>query len=204
MGEPFARTSRSFRHSGKNPHLGAEEVEMARRNLKPLPTVPEDAAGPSEQRKHRIERRVGLAVVFAVLALGAANLLGVRAATASASGGGFELSVTYASVSRPGLATPWTVRVRSPGGFDGPVVLATTSRYLALFDENGLDPDPSEATSTRDTTVWEFATPPGEELTVTFDGRLEPAFHTGRSGETSILVDGEPAVSVSYRTVVMP
>jgi hypothetical protein len=177
---------------------------MARTDLKPLPTVPEDAAGPSEQRRHRIERRVGLALVFVVLALGAANLLGVRAATVSKSGGGFELSVEYASVSRPGLATPWTVRVRRPGGFDGPVVLATTSRYLELLDENGLDPDPQRATATGDMTVWEFEPPPGEELTVAFDGRLEPAFHTGRSGETSILVDGEPAVSVSYRTVVMP
>jgi len=174
------------------------------RDLRPLPTHPEDAAGPAEQRRHRIERRLSLAVVFAVLVLGAANLLGVRTATVSASGGGFELSVTHASVSRPGLATPWTVRVRSPGGFDGPVVLATSTRYLALFDENGLDPDPSEATSTDADTVWEFAAPPGEVLTVTFDGRLEPAFHTGRPGTTSLLVDGEAVVSVSYRTVVMP
>ena len=174
------------------------------RDLKPLLTVPEDAANPSEQRRHRIERRVGLGVVLVVLALGAANLLGVRAATISASGGGFELIVTHASVSRPGLATPWTVRVRSPGGFDGPVVLATTSRYLELFDENGLDPDPRTATATGELTIWEFEPPPGEELTVTFDGRLEPAFHTGRSATTSVLVDGEPVVTVSYRTVVMP
>ena len=174
------------------------------RDLKPLLTVPEDAAGPSEQRRHRIERRVGLGVVFVVLALGAANLLGVREATATASGGGFELSVTYASVSRPGLSTPWTVRVRSPGGFEGPVVLATTPDYFELFDENGLDPDPRESTSTEEATVWEFAPPRGEILVVSFDARLEPAFHTGRSATTSVLVDGEPVVSVSYRTVVMP
>lgn len=174
------------------------------RDLKPLLTVPEDAAGPSEQRRHRIERRVGLALVFAVLVLGAANLLGVRPATASESGGGFDLSVTYASVSRPGLATPWSVRIERTGGFDGPIVLATTSRYFEMFDENGLDPDPQRATATGEMVVWEFAPPQGEVLTVTFDARIEPAFDVGRAARTSILVDGDPVVSVFYRTVVMP
>lgn len=177
---------------------------MARDELRPLPTFPREAAGLKEQRRHRIERRVGLALLFAVLAAGAANLLGVRPATATASGGGYELSVTYASVSRPGLATPWSVRIRSPGGFDGPVVLATTSGYFELFDENGLDPDPQRATSTGEMTVWEFAPPSGEVLTVTFDARVEPAFHVGKSARTEILEDGRPVVSVTYRTVVMP
>lgn len=177
---------------------------MARAKLNPLATEPDEAATLPDQRRHRIERRVGLTIVFAVLTLGVANLLGVRSATASGSGGGYELSVTYAAVSRPGLATPWTVRVRSPGGFEGPVVLATTSRYLQLFDENGLDPDPARATATGGTTVWEFDPPPGEELTVILDARLEPAFHVGRSARTSILVEGEPVASVTYRTVVMP
>ncbi|HEX6263619.1 MAG TPA: hypothetical protein VF097_12305 [Actinomycetota bacterium] len=177
---------------------------MAPTEMKPLPTQPQEAVGLKEQRRHRIERRVGLGLVFAVLVLGAANFLGVRPATVSASGGSLELSVRYASVSRPGLATPWSVRVRSPGGFDGPVVLSTTSSYFEMFDENGLDPDPQRATATGEALVWEFAPPEGEVLTVDYDARLEPAFHTGRSATTSVLVDGDPVVSVTYRTVVMP
>lgn len=167
-------------------------------------TAPASPADLDEQRRHRLQRRLGLTVLFAVLVAGAANLLGVREATVSASGGGFDLSVTYASVSRPGLATPWTARVHRAGGFDAPVVLATTSRYLALLDENGLDPEPRRATTDGGMTIWEFDPPPGDELTVTFDARLEPAFHLGRSGQTSILVGDGPVVSVSYRTVVMP
>lgn len=174
------------------------------RAQKPLPTDPGESPGPDDQRRHRLERRIGLSVVFILLLLGVANVLGVRVATVSASGGGFDLSVTYASVSRPGLATPWTVRVRRAGGFEGPVVLRASTDYFGLFDENGLDPQPAESTTTGEATVWTFAAPPGDVLTVVFDGRLEPAFHLGRSGTTSLLVDGEPAVSVSYRTVVMP
>lgn len=172
--------------------------------LRALPTTPDRAASLADSRRHRTARRLGLALLVAVLLLGAANLLGVRPASVTASGGGFELTVTYAAVSRPGLSTPWAVRVRRPGGFDGPVTIATTGEYFHLFDENGLDPDPDAATATPDLLVWEFDPPDGEVLTVDFDARLEPASHLGRSAETSILVDGAPVVSVAYRTVVMP
>jgi len=108
----------------------------------------------------------------------------------TASGGGSELSVTYAAISRPDLSTPWTVRVRRAGGFDGPVIIGTTGRYFDLFDKNALDPDPDAATTSEDLIVWEFAPPDGEELTVTLDARLEPASHWRRSATTSVLVDG--------------
>ncbi|MGH2732546.1 MAG: DUF421 domain-containing protein [Actinomycetota bacterium] len=56
---------------------------------------------------------------------------------------GYALRVMYASVSRPGLVTPWSVEVRRPGGFMGPVTLAASSSYLEIFDGNGFGPDPS-------------------------------------------------------------
>lgn len=172
--------------------------------LRAMPTTPDRAASLADSRRHRMARRVGLSLLVAVLLLGAANLLGVRPASVSASGGGFGLTVTYAAVSRPGLSTPWAVEVRRPGGFDGPVTIATTGEYFHLFDENGLDPDPDAATATPDLLVWEFQPPDGDVLEVTFDARLEPASHLGRSAETSILVNGAPVVSVRYTTVVMP
>ena len=172
--------------------------------LRPVPTAPDQAATLGDSRRHRTARRGGLILLVGFLLLGAANLLGVRSSSVTASGGGFELTVTYAAVSRPGLSTPWAVRVRRPGGFDGPVTIATTDQYFNLFDENGLDPDPDAATATPGLLIWEFEPPAGEELTVSFDARLEPASHLGRSAETSILVDGAPVVSVRYTTVVMP
>lgn len=177
---------------------------MARAGMAPLPTHPSDTPSLTDQRRHRWERRIGLALIGVVLVLGALNLLGVRVSTVSASGRGFDLTVTYPAVSRPGLATPWTVRVHRDGGFQGPVSVATTAGYFGLFDENDLEPDPDASTATLQRVVWEFAPPAGEDLVVRLDARLEPAFHLGREAETSILVDGRPVVSVRYRTVVMP
>lgn len=177
---------------------------MAAAAMTPLPIHPRDPTSLSAQRRHRTERRIGLALIAGVLVLGTANLLGVRESSVSASGGGFELTVAYASVARPGLATLWVVRVHRDGGFQAPVTLATTSAYLDLFDQNALTPTPDRATASADLTIWEFAPPRGDELTVRLDARIEPAFHLGRSAETSVLVEGEPVASVRYRTVVMP
>lgn len=172
--------------------------------MQPLWTRPDEAVGLADSRRHRATRRVGFVLLAVVLILGATNVLGPRAVTTTAAGGGFELTVTYASVSRPGLSTPWTLEVRRPGGFDGPVTIATTGDYFALFDENGLDPDPEAATTDGDLRIWEFGPPLGDVLTVTFDARLEPASHLRRSAETSVLVDREAVVSVRYSTLVMP
>jgi hypothetical protein len=152
----------------------------------------------------RTVRRIGIGLLASFLLLGAINVFGVRSETVSASGGGYELTVTYAGMSRPGLATPWDVEVRRPGGFEGPVTIATTGHYLDMFDENGLDPDPSSSTATGDVVIWEFEPPSGETLSVSFDARLEPAVQVGRSGETSVLEDGRSVVRVNYTTRVMP
>jgi hypothetical protein len=166
-------------------------------------TIPER---PSRDRvaRARMVRRVGIGVLALFLGLGAINVFGVRSDRVSSSGGGFDLTVTYAAMSRPGLATPWEVEVRNRGGFDGPVTIATTGEYLDMFDENGLDPDPSSSTATADLVIWEFEPPEGETLTVSFDARLEPAVQVGRTGETSVLVDGKSVVRVGYTTRVMP
>jgi hypothetical protein len=159
---------------------------------------------PARLKRTRAARRVGLAVLFAFLALGATNLFGVRSAVVAASGGGYELTVTHGAMSRAGLATPWDVVVRRAGGFDGPVIVATTAAYFDLFDENGLDPDPSSVTSDGERIIWEFEPPPGDTLSISFDARISPEVQVGKSAETSVLVGGRPVVTVRYTTGVMP
>jgi hypothetical protein len=168
-----------------------------------LPTAPE-AVDPARVRRWRLGRRLFVVGLVAFLGAAATGRLGVHSAEVRAEAEGYELVVTYATVTRAGLATPWAMEVRHPGGFDGPVQLATTTAYLEMFDENGLNPDPDGATATADEVLWEFAPPPGDVLAVTFDARLAPAIQMGTTGRTTLLVEDRPVVAVEYRTLVMP
>jgi hypothetical protein len=112
--------------------------------------------------------------------------------------------VTYGQVSRGGLATPWSFEVHRPGGFDGPITVATKTSFLDMFDENGFDPEPSSMTATPDEVIWEFEPPEGDTLGVSLDARIEPGVHWAREGETSVLVDGRKVVTARYKTWVMP
>jgi hypothetical protein len=186
---------------------GNVATEVRERGARPegggIPTAPgESDLGRS--RRARALRRTFLALLAVFLLLGATGTLGVRTGHTTATGGGYELTVTYGKVSRPGLPTPWSFEVRRPGGFDGPVTVTSTSKYLDLFDENGFDPQPSKATSTQDLVIWEFDPPPGDTLTVSFDARIEPSAQWGRSGETAVLEDGKPVVIARYRTWILP
>ena len=164
------------------------------------------ASEPSLERlqDERVGRRVVLTVLTLIVLAGAAGLLGVRSRTVSASAHGYDLSVTYATITRSGLSTPWSFSVHRDGGFEGPVTVATTLDYFELFDENGLDPDPSAATIDGDLLVWTFDPPEGETLSVAFDARLGPAVQTGKHATTVVLESQTPVVEVSYDTRVMP
>ena len=168
-------------------------------------TAPDDPS-PARSRRARWLRRVFSAALTLFLLGAALNVYGVRTADVRAAAGDYELSVHYAEVTRPGLATPWSVEVRRAGGFDEEITLRTTGSYFDLFDENGLDPDPASATSDGEDITWQFDPPEGEVLSISFDARIEPAVQlTWIDAETSVLgPDGEPEVTVRYRTLVLP
>lgn len=142
-----------------------------------------------------------LALVLAALA----GLLGVRSGTATAAGDGFELEVTYPAITRAGLASPFDITVTHRDGFDGPIVLALRSEYLALFDENSITPSPASQRSEGDWVVWDFSPPDGRTFTVSIDVRVEPAVHSGRDGQVQVRgPDGAVLAETSFRTVVLP
>lgn len=156
-------------------------------------------------RRARWLRRSFLALVFAFLAVGALGLLGVRTETKTVTAEGYELEVEYGSISRPGLATPWSVKVTHEGGFDGPVKLATTAEYFDLFDENGLDPEPSSSTTSGDLLVWEFEPPEGNVLSVSFDARIEPAVQLKSvKAKTVLIIEEERVTELEFKTLVLP
>ncbi len=182
----------------------AEAEELARRpDVDVVPTAPEEP-DLLHSRRARVLRRLFMTALFGVLALGLTGALGVRSGTTTGRGGGYELTVTYGRVTRAGLATPWSLEIRHPGGFDGPVMVATNTKYLDMFDENGFDPEPSRTTANADTVFWEFEPPEGDTLRVSLDARLEPGVQWGRTGETSVLADGAPVVTTRYKTWVLP
>lgn len=163
----------------------------------PAPPVP-------RLKRARAFRRLALAALAAFVVLGGLGVFGVRTAEVTARGGGYELTVTYASVTRPGLATPWSVEVRHAEGFDEPITLRVTEDYLAMFDENGLDPDPASATADAEFVQWSFDPPSGDTLAVSFDARIEPAQQWGRRGEVVVMIGERRVVEASFKTWVMP
>lgn len=142
---------------------------------------------------------------FALL-LGAGLLgwLGHSEGSVSASADGYRLTVTYPSVSRAGLSSPWSAEVVHPGGFGGPITLRTTAEYLTIFDLNGIFPDPSSATVENGVLIWEFDPPEGDVFSVTMDTRIEPSVHRGEPATTTLVIDGAPVATVTYRTRLAP
>jgi hypothetical protein len=169
----------------------------------PSTTHPEDLGLEPARRSYWL-RLAGVVLLAAFIVAAAVGLMGVRSRTVSAAGAdGTRVTLTYAAVTRPGLATPWEVVIERPGGFDGPLTVRTSTDYLAAFDENGLSPDPDSATTDEDETVWEFEPPDGDTMVVWFDARWEPAVQWRRSGTTTVEVGGE-TIAVSYTTWVWP
>ena len=161
---------------------------------------------PIERVVHaRTLRRIGLVVLGLFILAGLFNLLGVWTSTVSAEAGGYVLSVEYAAVTRPGLASSWIVEVRHEGGFDGPVTLATDADYFDRFDFNQLYPEPVSTSVRGNLDLLTFDDIEGDRLRVRFDGRVAPAFALALArGSTAVEVDGERVVRVEYTTVAMP
>ena len=172
-----------------------------------LSTAPAPRPRASLVRARRL-RWVFAACLTAFLVVGMLGGYGVRHREVTAVGGGYELTVRFATVTRPGLASVWSAEVRRTDGaaLDGPVTIATDAAYFELFDENGLDPDPSSATTDGERLIWEVEPAEGAtSVVLDFDARIEPAVQlTRKKGETSVLVDDEPVVAVTYHTNVLP
>ena len=170
-----------------------------------LPTVPE-GAGEAGARRRRGLRRVLFSLVALVPLLGLLGFLGPRNGDVSARAGDLELDVTYPRINRPGLAAKLSAEVRRPGLAQAPVTLAVDSSYLDALAEVTVDPEPMTSTADADRTIWTFEPPPdGDTLVVSVQGRIHPSGRIGRpAGTVAVLEDGTVAVSVRFRTWVVP
>jgi hypothetical protein len=158
----------------------------------------------SKLRRARLERRIviGIAVLFVAVML--TGTLGPRTSTVSASGGGYTLTVTYPEVTRPGLPVRWEIRVTHPGGFPARITVATTFVYLRHFDISSIQPEPASATADASDLVYGFDPPAGEVFQVAIDAATQVSEQEWPPATTTLVVDGTPAVSVTYSTKVVP
>lgn len=180
--------------------------------MRPSDTEPDDEVpGSSTPGRRRglyrvVDAAFVLALVAAVVDLAGAPVVGVdHQVDTVRSPDGTELRVVTPEVSRPGLASPFQIEVTAgPGGFDGAVRVGVTQEYLDIWDLNGISPSPDSESSHGEWVVWEFTAPSGRELLVHYDGRVEPAMQSGRSGSVA-LFDGDRVVAVvDFHTRVLP
>ncbi|MGQ0744434.1 MAG: hypothetical protein ACT4OS_08900 [Acidimicrobiales bacterium] len=155
----------------------------------------------------RVGRRTFLAAMIILVGVGLTGTFGVRTADVTQSTNGYEVIVSHARVTRPGLATPWSLTVRSARGFPtGQVVISSTAEYFEAFDQNSLDPEPTGAFSDGDRLIWRFEVDPvATTFQVNLDARIEPGIQATRLvGRSEILEEGRLQVAAGYSTLVMP
>ena len=150
-------------------------------------------------------RRVVIAVVAVIVALGVVGLLGVRKGHLTQTTGSIEVDVTYPSVARPGLAIPFRLAVTGLDPSTGHTIeveLSTT--YADSFDFNNLTPDPESIARTPTTLTYEFLVDDAAEFEMAFDTRVEPAVQSKRSADMTVRVDDQQVADFDFTTRIAP
>jgi hypothetical protein len=177
--------------------------------VEPVPastsTIPPDQA-PRWQRFERVLRWFAVTVVVAIVAAAMLGFAGLRLGDVAAQEGNLDVGIRYAKVSRPGIATPFTIDVATRDGRPLParVGVAINSDYLTMFDENGLDPEPVTTDADSRRTYLTFEPTRGHSsLAIDFDARLQPDIHRGKDGTVTVRAGGD-RVALRFRTRVAP
>ena len=149
-------------------------------------------------------RRATVTVMAVAVATALTGLLGVHTSTATASRGGYSMSLRYPAVARAGLDIEWQVTVRHPGGFGKQLTLAVTGDYFDIFETQGFHPNPSDETRDGNTLYLTFEAPQGDTFVVYYDAYIQPASQQGKSARVALLEQGRPEVWIDYRTRLAP
>jgi hypothetical protein len=147
---------------------------------------------------------VGIGALVLIVAAGLSGLLGYRTGHVDAAGGGFQLSLSYPLVGRPGVPIQWILHVHRDTGLPEHLDVATSVGYFDILDLNDVEPQPASSTERGDSVVWTFDTTGGSDLTIAVDAFVANNAHVGDSAVTSILENGRPVASVAYTTRVAP
>ncbi|MEO6318086.1 MAG: hypothetical protein ABIP36_04810 [Acidimicrobiales bacterium] len=168
----------------------------------PSSTVPADD-GLAASRRSRRWRRLSITVLSAFVLAALTQQLGMRTDTVSGTSGDLTVTITYADRGRGALAAAFKIDVVRPAGFDGEIEVRTRQSYLEIFDDNGFEPDADSTTTDGGYVVWAFDPPPGSELNIILDARIEPGVFGRERGTTTVSV-GDDVVTLDYTTWVAP
>lgn len=165
--------------------------------------------GPVRIRNHRLIYATTTVLLTAVMVLAVADcrgpVLGVDTAVVTERlPDGVVLAVEYPEVTRPALASPFSIEVSRPGGFSAPIELAVSRSWIEAWDENGFYPTPSAETGDPEWVVYEFDPPDGERFRFFYDARLEPARQSGLTGAVELREAGDVVAAVEFETAVRP
>jgi hypothetical protein len=158
-------------------------------------------------RRERVLRTVSVGMIVLSVGGAATGLLGARSAVAAAEANGYRLEVTHARINRPGLAHELSIEVFSVDGDPLPseTTLHLDAGYLALLDDNGMEPTPVRSFNTEQSTSWVFAVPRGaSHLRVDIDARLEPGAQWGADGSATLVIEGKDMVTARFSTWILP
>jgi hypothetical protein len=178
---------------------------MARSRLV-IPTA-SDALEVSEQQLRRglWYRRAGTAVLAAFVAAAALGWFGLRTHTVRAASGDLAARLTYSSITRRGVTTPWQLTVARVGGLPDQIAITVTRDYLEGLDLQRVTPQPSDEQSTTNDTRWTFDTSRAETMVVSLDAAADPQVQPGRHpGRVIVRADAGESVTLHFTTVVMP
>jgi hypothetical protein len=145
-----------------------------------------------------------LSVFLLFVIAGLLGLFGVKTAHAqSTASNGVHVELTYPRIARPALAIPFAVHITNLEGVSSDVVVRIRSSYLAMFDENGMSPEPADETDDGEWTTWVFDRPPSGVLDVSLDTRVEPGVQWRRDGAVVVRTD-DSQTRIDFRTWIAP
>jgi len=155
-------------------------------------------------RRRLAVRIVILGAFLLFVLLGLLGLFGVKAGHAqSTASNGVHVELTYPRIARPALAIPFAIHITNLDHVKSDTVVRVRSSYLAMFDDNGMSPQPADETDDGEWTTWVFDTPPSGVLDVSLDTRVEPGVQWKRNGAVVVRTD-DSQTRIDFRTWIAP
>jgi hypothetical protein len=164
-----------------------------------------EEVAPARLHRGRVYRRIATAAIGVFLVLCLFGWLGLQTRTMHRSEGSVTVDLTYSSITRRGLATPWEMQIHRKGGFDGDLTVSVSEQYLSILDLQEVRPQPDSETSDDHNVTWTFSQPSGDSFTLSLDAQADPGARVGRRRGVAVVTTGSDApVRLPFSTWMVP